>query len=281
MQHFLGEVGDYVGLDTEFKMPERKLCLVQISTQTKCLLIRTHKMRKVPESLAKFLLDEKVMKAQVGIFQDKRVLFDAFKVCSRGFVELSYIAKKVHRFSSGEPGLKELALKFLSLNLSKEENLYMADWEGKNLSPDQRHYAACDAYVAFLLMKHFLGNFNPKNLSARDFCEESVHFIEKSFYNKLIRREEKKYEMVRSLAEKKKKERRNHPAKTLISENVRALTPEGKLLCLLSQQKANYYLRNNLASRVWGESDTIQLKFQPADVSTPNSGFFCQQKEEL
>ena len=137
---------ELIGFDTETKPAFKKgevyqVSLLQLDNANHALLIRLHSLKNFT-LLKEFFENNEIKKIGVAIRDDVKGLQKLFPFEARGFVELSDMAK--------ERGLKNFGLKgmteeVLSLTLSKRAKL--SNWESRDLGPDQKLYAATDAWI--------------------------------------------------------------------------------------------------------------------------------------
>jgi ribonuclease D len=137
-----------LGFDTEtraaFKVGEKyDVALLQLATDTQAYLFRLNKFQMMPE-LTAILEDSKIIKAGVALRDDIKGLQKILPFEGQSFVELANLAKenKIEKF-----GLRALTAILLKKRLSKKAKV--SNWELKNLSREQVHYAACDAVVGY------------------------------------------------------------------------------------------------------------------------------------
>ena len=161
----LGEsMGDAVlGIDLEWK-PERKtgeknpVALVQLATASRVVLLRTNKIgHRLPEAVRAFLQSEEVCLVGFDLFAMDHVkmaeTFD-FNLREVGGIDLKALGRDL-----GWPGLglARLTEAVLKVKTPKSKKMSTSNWESKELSADQRTYAALDAWVCgqlFRTVKH-------------------------------------------------------------------------------------------------------------------------------
>lgn len=161
----LGEsMGDaVVGIDLEWK-PERKtgeknpVALVQLATASRVVMLRTNKIgHRLPEAVRAFLQSEEVCLVGFDLFAMDHVkmveTFD-FNLREVGGIDLKALGRDL-----GWPGLglARLTEAVLKVKTPKSKKMSTSNWESKELSADQRTYAALDAWVCgqlFRTVKH-------------------------------------------------------------------------------------------------------------------------------
>ncbi len=136
-----------LGFDTESRPCFRKGAvntpsLVQIACSDIVFLIQ---LRQVPldADLAAVLSDGFRIKAGVAIGDDIRLLAKLYPFSGAGLVDLGEVARSKGLTTRG---LRTLAANFLGIRISKSAQC--SNWEHDELSPQQIHYAATDAWVS-------------------------------------------------------------------------------------------------------------------------------------
>jgi ribonuclease D len=153
------EVSKYevVGFDTETRPSFKKgeihiVSLLQLALPKKVFLIRL-KHTSLTEEIVRFLEDESILKAGVGIRDDIKALHKLNKFKAAGFVELSTLAK--------ESGLQVESVKKLTgllLGFRISKSAQTSNWETERLSTKQLEYAATDAWVCLEIYNKLIGN---------------------------------------------------------------------------------------------------------------------------
>ena len=276
--------------------------MIQISTKSKCLLIRLNKMKKIPIRLKEFLENKEIIKTGVGIFNDILMIFNEYKIITKGVVDLPYIYNKFERDIKRDVGLKWMAKEMLDVEMCKEEIVRHSDWNSYRLSADQMHYAALDAYIGFKLLEFCYNKYKQENTKISQFCSESVEFIDKSYINHQKRKQRKEELFTQQIEQNSLKIENNDENKNVkknkkihktnsqylsvatshIVEDVKMLSQEGKLLSYINNKKARFYCKNNLAIQLPNDPKSIQLLFQPKGegVLTKNPYFLEGKIEE-
>lgn len=136
-----------VGFDTETRPSFVKgisfpPALVQIACHDVVYLIQ---LTWIPfgEELASFLSDGSVIKTGVAIREDMLELQHKYSFVPAAVVDLGAVAREKGLETHG---LRNLAANFLSLRISKATRC--SNWEAKNLSRQQKIYAATDAWIS-------------------------------------------------------------------------------------------------------------------------------------
>lgn len=148
INHAMGEIGRYdmVGFDTESKPTfkkgqQRHLGLIQIATDKKVFLIRTHEVG-MPDSVQRFLEDSNVQKVGIGLSDDLQLLSKLRPTQFEGFIDLNNLMPELGAESIGARNLAAMILEF---RISKSAQT--SNWEAKVLTPKQMTYAATDAWI--------------------------------------------------------------------------------------------------------------------------------------
>jgi ribonuclease D len=147
-----------LGFDTETRPTFRKgktnqVALLQLSTSNNAYLFRLNRIG-LPESLAQLLASKKIMKIGVALKDDLRTLRKLREFIPDGFIDLQQYVKD---FGIEDNGLKKLVANILNFRISKGQQT--SNWELEDLSPQQREYAATDAWVCYEIFKKLNGSF--------------------------------------------------------------------------------------------------------------------------
>jgi hypothetical protein len=148
-----------VGCDLEWPVsfkrgqPASRVALVQICTETDVFLFHVAHTG-LPEPLALFMADPNIAKGGVGLLQDCRKLRNDFGCVSRGLTDLGRLARRRLRRSVMDGfGLAALCETLLKKRLAKPSGLRTGGWDRATLAPEQRRYAALDAYASLRVMQ--------------------------------------------------------------------------------------------------------------------------------
>ena len=120
------------------------------------LLIRTHKLKRLPDQLTALLLDSTITFTgrQLGgdlakIARDFTVPRVIEKVHSQGRIaELGLMGRKRGVVATGTAGLDKLAVITLNKALKKDPAVRLSEWSATALTPIQEEYAALDAIAS-------------------------------------------------------------------------------------------------------------------------------------
>jgi ribonuclease D len=137
---------DVVGFDTETKPAfvkgqVHKVSLLQLAIPHKVFLIRLN-FTGMDSEITKFLENEKILKAGVGIRDDIKILHRLGRFTAGGFTELSTMAREA---GLEVESVKKLTALLLGFRISK--GAQTSNWEAATLNEKQVMYAATDAWV--------------------------------------------------------------------------------------------------------------------------------------
>ncbi len=144
-----------IGFDTETRPSftagvVNKVALLQLSTHERCYLIRLCRTR-LHNSILKILSNPRIVKIGADVAGDIRSLHALRHFKERGFADLQQMA--------GEWGIEEKSLRKMSAivlgrRVSKAQRL--SNWEANVLTPQQKMYAATDAWVCISIYEKLL-----------------------------------------------------------------------------------------------------------------------------
>lgn len=154
--------GNLFGLDVEWrpnraKGEKNKVALLQLCSESECLIIQMLFLDKKPQALRKLLSDPSKGLAGVGVLADgKRLLHDYGLECQGG-IELTTLAvERLKRDELRNVGLKVLVQEVLGLNMDKPKKVTLSNWAKMKLDPAQINYACMDAWASFALSRKLL-----------------------------------------------------------------------------------------------------------------------------
>ncbi len=140
--HFRGSVA--VDTETMGLNPHRdRLCLVQLSAgDGVCHLVQLNQSRTYDcPNLKKVLSDLEILKIFHFARFDVAVLQHFLKIRVKP-IYCTKIASKLVRTFGDRHGLRDLCKELIGVDISKDQQ--SSDWGARDLSPEQRHYAATD-----------------------------------------------------------------------------------------------------------------------------------------
>ncbi|XP_015773656.1 PREDICTED: zinc finger protein 28-like isoform X1 [Acropora digitifera] len=177
-----------VGFDIEWKPQlkrkkdggiENKTAVLQLATESSCLVFQLYNLGRPPNDLVSVLKDERILKVGSGILQDVTKLKKDTGLKCIGLVDTQNLAKEVGMLESQKLGLKALAKYLLGIELEKPKLVTRSNWENFPLTVKQIHYAALDAWIGLKIyrsMKAMQGKSTCKSLEGSNLlnCEEAT-----------------------------------------------------------------------------------------------------------
>lgn len=141
-----------VGFDTEtrpsfLKGKSYKISLMQIATDDTCFLFRLNKIG-IPEELAEFLKDERLLKIGLSLKDDFDALRKRTKLVPANFIDLQDYVKD---FGIKEASLQKIYAILFGKKISKRARL--SNWEADTFTESQLKYAALDAWSCLRIYK--------------------------------------------------------------------------------------------------------------------------------
>jgi len=135
-----------IGFDTEtrpsFKKGNpHKIALMQLATDNTCFLFRLN-IIGIPDSLMNLLTNDNIKKIGLSLKDDFSVIRRTTTILPGGFIELQTFVKK---YGIDDSGLQRIYAILFHQKISKRQRL--TNWEAKNLTEPQLHYAALDAWA--------------------------------------------------------------------------------------------------------------------------------------
>jgi ribonuclease D len=116
-------------------------------------------MPNFPANLADVLGNPSIIKCGVGIQSDVSKLHRDWNVTTRGYVDLSLLARSADAQRKGRYahplGLARLVEMYKHRTLAKSKRVQMSDWT-KPLTAIQQEYAANDAHAGLALYQHLI-----------------------------------------------------------------------------------------------------------------------------
>ncbi|WP_170827378.1 3'-5' exonuclease [Roseivirga sp. 4D4] len=137
---------DMVGFDTEAKPTFQKgqirnISLIQVATEEKVYLLRTHHIGVI-DSLHHFLENESIKKVGIGLLDDFNLLNRLRAFEPNGFIDLNDTFQEL---GAENIGARNLAAMVLDIRISKSAQT--SNWEAEQLAQKQIKYAATDAWI--------------------------------------------------------------------------------------------------------------------------------------
>ena len=150
-----------IGFDTETRPSFKagvtnRVALLQLSTSERCYLIRLCRM-KLHKEVLRILSNADILKIGADVAGDIRALHTLRNFTERGFVDLQHIASD---WGIEEKSLRKLSAIVLGERVSKAQRL--SNWEASTLTPQQRMYAATDAWVCIKIYEKLMSSSRVK-----------------------------------------------------------------------------------------------------------------------
>ena len=276
-----------LGLDCEW-VGKNKISLLQIAHPQLILLIRLHKLRRIPLELLGLLMDNKILKCGVGIYNDAAKLRYYHNIETFGCVDMNDIFPLLENdgeiltdFYGYTPSATELKgitfglNKFSKMLLKstmeyKDKKIARSNWEIDTLSKQQIHYAADDALIGYKLFKKVM-----EIAEVKDDQDEYLSFVYGNIdihhytktkddckYSKEVKLKCSSSKTGKSKSnQSKKKNSRNYGKSKAFFDNCKILKPNGEILSCCSAKGMRWYLKKGLAEVV--DEKTVKLNFEP------------------
>ncbi len=147
---------DAIGIDTETKpsfVPGKRteVSLLQIATDEECFLVRLNRVG-LPDPLAEVLAREDLLKIGLSLQGDITALrrLNAFE--PRGFLELQHLCPAYGLRKAAS--LQKIYAIIFGEYMSKSQR--MSNWNARQLTTAQQHYAALDAWASLRVYRHLM-----------------------------------------------------------------------------------------------------------------------------
>ena len=150
-----------VGFDTETRPSFQKyrrynVSLMQISADNECFLFRLKQIGSL-DSLVKFLERDDIQKIGLSLKDDFHSLGKIAQFSPAGFIELQSFGKN---YEIADNSLQRIFGIIFKQRISKNQRL--TNWEAQELTVNQQHYAAIDAWACQLIYNRLIsGGFDP------------------------------------------------------------------------------------------------------------------------
>lgn len=150
-----------IGFDTETRPSFQKfrhynVSLMQISVDEECFLFRLKQIGSI-EPLIRFLERPDIQKIGLSLKDDFHSIAKLTEFNPAGFVELQSFVKD---YEIADNSLQRIFGIIFNQRISKNQRL--TNWEAPELTLNQQHYAAIDAWACQLIYNHLVaGRFNP------------------------------------------------------------------------------------------------------------------------
>jgi hypothetical protein len=130
------------------------ICLIQLATPSLAVLFRISPRQPLAAPLAALLQDEQVTLVGQDIGKELRELLETYGLSRPGaagsIIELAPASRAVSCLCTGVAGY---AAALIGIRLHKTKSLQLSNWEAHQLQPDQRRYAATDAWVCWVSLE--------------------------------------------------------------------------------------------------------------------------------
>ncbi|XP_059652276.1 3'-5' exonuclease-like [Cornus florida] len=143
-----------VGLDIEWRphpirSMSNKSATLQLCIDDKCLIVQLFYVDEIPQSLKSFMADSNFTFVGIEVGDDIAKLKNEYGLeCSKSEdIRVAAMRRWPGRFR--RPGLKDLALEVVGLNMRKPRHVTMSNWEARVLNENQVEYACIDAYASY------------------------------------------------------------------------------------------------------------------------------------
>ncbi|CAL5378548.1 unnamed protein product [Camellia sinensis] len=143
-----------VGLDIEWRphpirSMRNKSATLQLCVDSKCLIIQLFYVDEIPQSLKTFLSDTNFTFVGIEVSDDAAKLKNEYGLECGKCEDIREAAKRRWPGRFRRPGLKDLALEVVGLNMKKPKHVSMSNWEARVLNESQVEYACIDAYASY------------------------------------------------------------------------------------------------------------------------------------
>lgn len=304
-----------LGLDCEWVDAggrRRPVALLQLATSSGvCVLVRLQAFTPpLPDSLQSLLGDPSIIKAGVGIDQDRMFLETDYSLLVQGCVDLRHVVlccPESGAAGNGTPslGLAALALRFLGRTLDKDWRVRASDWEAETLTRRQQSYAAEDALAGVQVLLVACSSvwqgdkvagmwwlpwlpppFFHHHLVARihQTCHHILDLKFSTSASKFFQLGEGCASQQRVAAKISKTSRAYCPRKTPLYHNCQLLAPDGVPLCTCDPKKARWYIEKGLGVAVQQEPLVVRLNFEPAGrprQEYEDERYYVQERQNL
>jgi len=148
-----------IGFDTETrptftKGMQRKIALMQLSTEDTCFLFRLN-LIDIPDCLTKILVNPDIQKIGLSLRDDFSAIRKRMPLEPQNFVELQSFVKK---FGIEDNSLQRIYAILFGEKISKGQRL--SNWEADVLTEAQQKYAALDAWACLRIYEKLV-RLNP------------------------------------------------------------------------------------------------------------------------
>ncbi|KAI9488288.1 hypothetical protein BDB00DRAFT_877589 [Zychaea mexicana] len=141
-----------IGLDCEwpFKRGNRrgKVATIQLAYDDTVLVCCVSQCDKLPTSLSALLSSNRILKVGRNVSKDLSNIEEDFNIRCKGACELGAFCKSQGAIQDGRMGLKNMCEVIFGRTLYKGDDVRQSSWDALDLTEDQVHYAALDAWAS-------------------------------------------------------------------------------------------------------------------------------------
>ena len=270
----LAEKFKLLAIDSEWVQPNGTvhIALLQISFPNgQCFLIDFR--QDLPKAFLDILENSDILKVGIGILDEDIKRFRLqWQIEPRGLVELKYLVKKYHP-KVDKLGAKNLASRFLNVQLDKHWKISASNWEADKLTERQIKYASNDVLTAMaialkIIQEHYESS-DIDNLIQKSY--QICSLFKDIPFTKKYKPPKNGKNLPQNMPQKAQKIKQHHGHSTLkrpLYDNAKLEAPDGQLLCVCDSRKALWYVSKNLGhvvSQGPEENDlTVRLNFEPS-----------------
>lgn len=272
----------YLGIDCEWRpnikgqLQSNKVSIIQIAHQKIIILIRLNKIKNVDHAfissgLLSIFSNVNIYKCGVGVYHDKKKLFNDYNINLLSCIELNHLYSKYNttkdQDSANFMGLKSLSKIVLNVDMKykfDDKSVTCSDWATDgDLTDKQIIYAAEDAHVAYNMFDKLIKQNVSRDDEINDQVLDDICFgivdLNKSIING---HKNKKHNNA------KRKNKRNGTSSydqtsssSLLYDNCQILKPNGEFLSWCRKKTLERYINKGYATRV--NENSVKLKFEP------------------
>ncbi|EGG20780.1 3'-5' exonuclease domain-containing protein [Cavenderia fasciculata] len=257
-----------------------KVALIQIAFKDEVFLIQCLRLKAIPKSLQLLMADHRILKVGVSIAQDATTIIKHLGIEVKGCVDLVPLGNMT---GFDGCGLAALAKSTMGVTIDKSHHIRCGHWESEQLTPDQIHYAACDAWIGreiFNVMYDKHVDTHKTEITPTEFVSP---FITSTFKikNKNGGGGAKSGSSADSPINAKKKSSFATliPDGRVLYDNCLMFAQDGEtLLCNISKKKVEWYLSRNLATKFCDDPIKIKLTFTPKGNGHAEDKYYLSNK---
>uniref|UniRef100_A0A1A9VIA6 3'-5' exonuclease domain-containing protein n=1 Tax=Glossina austeni TaxID=7395 RepID=A0A1A9VIA6_GLOAU len=232
----------------------RPVALVQLcSPKAFCVLFRLNRMLWIPKSLRALLEDKDIMKVGVDAVLNAKKLATDYDIKVAGAFDLRYIACMTRRNSEN---LEQMTCSVLHVSLDESSWSLASNWKVKQLCPKEIEDAANRAYAAVEIFKSLTFELDPSDPYMNPNGNLSIGVLRKNFSQLLDHHFDESEPVYYS--------RLLEPFEVdCPSDKCLLLTPDDEFVCSVAKSKGEWYLKEQLGTKVNCEDFTVRVKYFP------------------